>query len=80
MSGADLLPVTLRDMRTEIARELSLRRRVYPRLVQERRLSQRQADWRLRVVEEIDRVLAYLEERQGWPTGQSREGGQDGHH
>lgn len=44
MSAADLFPISLGDQIACIERELNYRRRVYPRQVAARRMSQEQAD------------------------------------
>ena len=44
MSAADLFPISLGEQIACIERELNYRRRVYPRQVASRRMSQEQAD------------------------------------
>lgn len=67
----DLLPVTLADMIEEVRRELKLRRSVYPRLVEQRRLADSQAQYRLRVLGAVAELLEDIDSRGGWPTGQN---------
>jgi hypothetical protein len=57
---ADLFPVTLDDMIEEVRREAKMRREVYHRLVQDRKMNKRIADRRIDV---MDAVLRYLEEQ-----------------
>lgn len=65
---AELFPVTLEEMISEVRRECTMRRRVYTDLVAHGRMNRRQADRRIDV---MDALLAYLEERRGEPVRDS---------
>lgn len=47
---SDLFPITLDDMISEIERELALRHRVYPRLVETKKLQQRHANRQIAIL------------------------------
>ena len=59
----DLLPVTLAEMVAELRRELKLRRSVYPRLVEQRRLPHSQAQRRIQVLTAAAEFLEDIEAR-----------------
>ena len=53
MMPADLLPVSHYEMICELERELVLRRRVYPKSVERKIMSQKTADRRIEIMEAI---------------------------
>lgn len=63
----DLLPVSLEDMIEEVRRELRMRRQVYPRLVEQKRLADSQAQYRVRVLGAVAKLLDEIRARGGWP-------------
>lgn len=55
----DLLPITVQDMVTEIEREISMRREVYPKRVAAGSMRQIVADRRIEVMQAILRKLRH---------------------
>jgi hypothetical protein len=53
----DLFPVTIDEMVREVEREITLRRRVYPRAVASKRMSQDKADKQIAIMEAVAREL-----------------------
>jgi hypothetical protein len=53
----DLFPITLPEQIAEIEREIELRRRVYPRWVADRKLTQGTADRQIAAMEAVLRTL-----------------------
>jgi hypothetical protein len=49
----DLFPVTIEEQIAEVERELELRRRVYPRRVEEKKMSQNASDLHMRRMENV---------------------------
>lgn len=66
-------PITLADMRAELAREAAAREQVYAKLVQSGRLSQDKVDWRARVLAALGQAIDELERLNGWPPGRKQD-------
>jgi hypothetical protein len=58
-----LFPPTIDEEITEIEREIKLRRRVYPRLVADKRTTQQVADRRIEILESVAQRLRALSGR-----------------
>jgi hypothetical protein len=53
----DLLAPTVDEMITCVEREIAMRRKVYPRWVEQKKLSQERADREIETMEEVSRTL-----------------------
>lgn len=60
--------ITLDEMRDEIKRELATRRRVYPRWIEQGKITKQAADFRVLVLEAI-LILLYEEIKKNAPQG-----------
>lgn len=57
----DLFPITLADEIAEVEREIAMRRKVYPRWVETKRMGQQQADRHIAVMEAVLERLRALQ-------------------
>jgi hypothetical protein len=65
----DLFPVTLDEMVREVEREITLRRRVYPRAVASKRMSQDKADKQIAIMEAVSPASCRSHEASHDPAG-----------